>query len=405
MTARRTTRTGVVGLIAVALAATAFTAPVQASEYKAPPNTKRHTETQRAMDDLVAAGIPGIVAGARDKHGTWRSTSGIGNLNTGAPRGVNDRFRVASITKTFVATVLLQMEAEGRLDLDDTVDRHLPGVVRGNGNDGRKITVRQLLNHTSGLFDYLGDAAYQKKYMEAPGFLKHRYDTVTPDLAVRTALSHRPEFKPGTRFSYSNTNYVLSALIIEAVGGKTYEDEVRKRIIRPLGLHGTTMPENTSHVPGPHSRAYSLLSNDPTATKVYDVTLQNASQSWADGDIISTTADLNRFYSALMRGKLLSKKQLNAMKTTVRDSDDPRTGYGLGIATFTTSCGIKLWGHSGGWLGSLSHALTTEDGSHTLAYNLNGDWGWSSYIEEGEFCGVGGPAQGTAKLDRTAPRR
>ncbi|MEU5975774.1 serine hydrolase domain-containing protein [Streptomyces sp. NPDC047315] len=405
MTARRLRRTGAVGLIAGAVALTALVAPTAQADPTAPTihttttgssiagatapgatasaSSGHHQATQRALDGIVAGGLPGVTATATDGHGDWKGTAGVGNLKTGAPRGADDQFRIASITKTFVATVLLQLEAEGALDLDDTVDKWLPGLVRGNGHDGRTITVRQLLNHTSGVYDFLDDTAYRNTYVLAPGFLIHRFDDRTPQAAVRVAMQHAPVFSPpGTQHSYSNTNYVLAGLIIEKVSGNTYEHEVRKRIIKPLGLRATTMPGNSSHMPRPSSRAYSRLSTDPAATKTYDVTLQNASQTWAEGDIISSAADLNRFFSALLRGQLLPPQQLKAMKTTTPE------GYGLGIGRFTTRCGTTLWGHTGGWIGSLSVAVTTENGSHSLAFNTNGDW-WEEGlvpVVEAEYC-------------------
>ncbi|MGW6454652.1 serine hydrolase domain-containing protein [Streptomyces sp. NPDC055078] len=396
-------RTGVVGLVAAATAATAFTAPAQAGPtgpagIPADHRAARfdHQAAQRAMDTVVRAGIPGVTGQTRDGDRVWKGTSGVGDRGTGVPRGKNDRFRIASITKTFVATALLQLEAEGRLDLDDTVDRWLPGLVRGNGNDGRRMTVRQLLNHTSGVPDYLDDAGYQKKYVFAPGFLRHRYDTRTPQAAVAVALRHKPAFEPGAKHSYSNTGYVLAALIIEKASGNSYEHEIRERIIKPLGLRATTLPGNSSLMPRPSSRAYSKLSHDQTATRIYDVTLQNASQSWADGDMISSAGDLNRFFSALMRGKLLSKKQLAAMKTTVPDPSAPvpGAGYGLGIATYKTACGTKVWGHTGGWLGTLSEAVVTEDGRRSVAVNLNGDWAWPVSVANAAFCGDGTTTRG-----------
>ncbi|MFE0421481.1 serine hydrolase domain-containing protein, partial [Streptomyces sp. NPDC058953] len=295
------------------------------------------------------------------------------------------RFRVASITKTFVATVLLQLEDEGKLSLDDTVEKWLPGVVRGNGHDGRKITVRQLLNHTSGIYNYTDDPAFARKYLHE-GFLKHRYDTVPPAYHIKVAMAHPPNFEPGKSFRYSNTGYVLAGLIIEKASGTSYEQQVRERIINPLKLRATHNPGNTHHMPQPSSRAYSKLTPDPTATKVHDVTVMNGSQGWADGDIISSAADLNRFYKALIRGELLSPKQLTAMKTTGPE------GYGLGLFKTETTCGTTLWGHSGGAAGSLSDALTTEDGSRQLAFNANGDYDVTpasfQRVVEAEFCGT-----------------
>ncbi|MFJ4878541.1 serine hydrolase domain-containing protein [Streptomyces sp. NPDC088745] len=386
MTVRKTARAGVVTLAAAALAATALAVPAQAST-DASRGPAGHDATRRAMDASVKAGIPGITAQARDARGVWKAASGVGDLTTGAPRGVNDRYRIGSITKTFVATVLLQLEAEGRLDLDDTVEHHLPGLVRGNGNDGNKITVRRLLNHTSGLFDYLADEEYLNTYMRGDGYLKHRYDTLSPLKHVKVALRHPPLFAPGKKFSYSNTNYVLAGLILEKAGKRSYEAQVRDRIIRPLGLTATTNPGNGIHVPRPSSRAYSkLFAAQPD--RIDDVTEMNGSQGWADGDIISTSGDLNRFYRALMRGRLLPPEQLKAMKTTGPSTGLPGMSYGLGIMKMRTSCGTTLWGHGGGMVGSLSWALTTEDGRHQLAYNRNGDWQRQAQdpVTEAEYC-------------------
>ncbi|MFD9516192.1 serine hydrolase domain-containing protein [Streptomyces sp. NPDC059979] len=396
MALRKTARAGAVGLAAAAMAATAFAVPAQASSDTAPstpPSTAGHEATRRAMDAEVKAGIPGITAQVRDAKGVWKATSGVGNLTTGAPRGTNDRFRAGSITKTFVATVLLQMESEKKLSLDDKVERHLPGLVRGNGNDGRKITVRQLLNHTTGLFDYLADEEYLDTYIRGEGYLKHRYDTLPPGKHVKVALSHAPLFEPGARFSYSNTNYILAGLIVEKAGGRTYEAEVRDRIIEPLGLRSTSNPGNSIHMPRPGSRSYSKLFEE-TPDRIDDVTEMNGSQGWADGDIISTTGDLNRFYGALLRGELLPPKQLKAMKTTVPHPERSDMSYGLGLTRLRTSCGTTLWGHGGGMVGSTSLAVTTEDGRHQLAYNRNGDWstGAPTGIMEAEYCPTPAPS-------------
>ncbi|MCX4681091.1 beta-lactamase family protein [Streptomyces sp. NBC_01433] len=388
MTVRRSrSRRYVVGsAVVLAMATTALTGPARASAGGPgqPVGRTGHEETRQALDAVVRAGIPGITAQSRSEDGIWKGAAGVGNLKTGAPRGADDRFRIASITKTFVATVMLQLEAEKRLDLDGTVESWLPGVVRGHGHDGRKITVRQLLNHTSGIFDFTDDPGYARRYL-GTGFLKHRYDTRSPKVAVDAAMAHAPAFEPGTRYAYSNTNYVLAGLIMERVTGRTYEHEIRTRIIKPLKLHATLVPGDSSRMPKPSSRAYSTLGDDTDAARVHDVTVQNASQTWAEGDMISDAGDLHRFFSALMRGRLLAPEQLKAMKTTVFDS-----GYGLGIEQLTTSCGTTLWGHGGGWIGSLSYAATTDDGSHALAFNLNGDWSSAGMgrVLEAEFCGV-----------------
>lgn len=371
---------------AIAVAAGAFAAPAVAA---APAERGGgHDATRKAMNATVKDGVPGVALQAKDRHGVWKATAGVGNLRTKQPRSAHDSFRAGSITKTFIATVLLQLEAEGRVSLDDTVDKWLPGVVRGNGHDGRKITLRQLLNHTSGIFSYTDDENLQSAVFFPEGFFKNRYRTWTPNEIVRIAMGHRPEFAPGTSWGYSNTNYTLAGMVIKKVTGNSYGDEVRRRVIKPLGLHGTYMPGTDPTVPQPSSRAYSQLAENTTG-KIYDVTALNPSVANSAGEIIANSGDLNRFYSALLRGKLLPAKQLAEMKTTVAAGDvDGR--YGLGLIADELSCGVTVWGHSGGIHGSSSMAVTTADGEHSLAFNFNGDWsGDPVKIVEAEYCGTG----------------
>jgi D-alanyl-D-alanine carboxypeptidase len=386
MTIRMRPRAGVVGLAAVAITATALTGPAQAAR-DTDAAAGGHQATQRAIEAAVEAGVPGVTVEARDAGGVWKSAAGVGNLNTGVPRGKNDRFRVGGITNTFVATVLLQMAAEKKLSLDDTVERHLPGVVTGNGNDGRAITVRQLLNHTSGLFDYLADVTYYETYTLGDGFLQHRYDTLTPERRLTVAFAHAPEFQPGARHAFSHTNDLLAALIVEKVG-TSYEDEVRRRIIEPLGLKATSHPGTGTTVPQPSGRGYSKLFFNSQPDRIDDVTEFNGSQVWGDGDIISSAGDLNRFYKALMGGKLLPAQQLKELKTTVVNPDLPISSYGLGVERLEMSCGTTLWYHDGGTVGSLAFAAFTEDGRHTLTFNYNGDWEVSQLLPtlNAEFC-------------------
>ncbi|MFE4582106.1 serine hydrolase domain-containing protein, partial [Streptomyces chartreusis] len=377
----RTTRAVLVAVTAVALSA-ALAAPALA----AVPAGTGHEATRKAAEAAVGAGVPGVTVTARDGHGTWSATAGVGNLTTGKPRSADDRYRVGSITKTFVATVLLQLEAEGRLSLDDSVDEWLPGLVRGNGHDGRQITLRQLLNHTSGIFNYTADEGFGRTYFLKDGFFEHRYDTKKPAELVALAMTHEPDFAPGTSWNYSNTNYVLAGMVIEKATGRPYGAEVRDRIIKPLHLTGTSVPGTRVTVPGPSSRAYSKLAETATGP-TYDVTRINPSIAYSAGEMISDSTDLGRFYAALLRGKLLPRKQLAEMTTTV--AVDERNGYGLGLMKSELSCGVTVWGHGGGIHGSTSEAVTTKDGRHSLAFNLNGDWsGDTGAVIEAEFCGT-----------------
>ncbi|MFC8125375.1 serine hydrolase domain-containing protein [Streptomyces sp. NPDC057302] len=345
-----------------------------------------HRATQKAMEAAVNEDAPGVTAQAKDKHGTWNSAAGIGDLARQSPRGAHDRYRIGSTTKTFVSTVVLQLVAEGELSLDDTVGRWLPGVVEGHGHDGDRITVRQLLNHTSGIFNVTADEGFQDKVFSEK-FLAHRFDTWTAEQEVAIAMRHEPDFDPGEGWNYSNTNYLLAGMIIEKVTGETYADEIRRRIIKPLGLHATKVPETDSSMPKPSSRAYTKLSDAPDA-KNHDVTELNPSVAGASGGMISDAADLNRFYTALLRGKLLPKKQLAAMKTTVSEGEDsPDERYGLGLASRKTSCGTVVWGHGGDIHGSTSMSLASEDGRHALAANFNGPAGDWPAVLNAEFCG------------------
>ncbi|MET7352528.1 serine hydrolase domain-containing protein [Streptomyces mirabilis] len=375
-------RTGLVAATAVALAA-ALAGPAVA----APAGAGHHGATRAAMDAAVKAGVPGVTATARDAGGTWSATAGVGDVRTHTPRGTADHYRVGSITKTFVSTVLLQLEAERRLSLDDRVEKWLPGVVRGHGHDGRRITVRQLLNHTSGVFNYTADDDFARTYFLKDGFLEHRYDTKTPEQLVAIAMTHAPLFAPGTSWSYSNTNYVLAGMVIEKVTGHSYATEIRRRVIEPLGLRTTSVPGTRTTLPRPSGHAYSKLSRATTGP-TYDVTRLNPSLASSAGEMISDSADLNRFYTALLGGRLLPPKQLKEMKTTVRADEIPGARYGLGLIDRKLGCGVHVWGHDGGIHGSTSSAVTTADGRHSLAFNFNGDWsGDSDAVIEGEFCG------------------
>lgn len=370
-----------------ATAAVALSAGLAGPALAAAPAGGDHAATRQAIRAAVKDGVPGVTATAKDGRGTWSSTAGVGNLNTGRPRSADDRYRVGSITKTFVSTVLLQLEAERRLSLDDTVEKWLPGVVHGNGHDGSRITLRQLLNHTSGIFNYTEDETFGRTYFLKAGFFQHRYDTQTPADLVAIAMSHQPYFAPGTSWHYSNTNYVVAGMVIEKVTGRSYADEIRHRIIDPLQLTATSLPGTRVTVPRPSSRAYSKLA-ETTTGPTYDVTQLNPSLASSAGEMISDSTDLNRFYSALLRGNLLPARQLKEMKTTVKAEGIPNTSYGLGLMDHTLTCGIHVWGHDGGIHGSSSSATTTADGRHSLSFNFNGDWsGDSEAVVEGEFCG------------------
>ncbi|WP_405662739.1 serine hydrolase domain-containing protein [Streptomyces sp. RK9] len=378
-------------LVAAAISVVTLTTPAATTTATAAPRQGEgpgHEATRKAMDAVVAGGAPGVTARVTGADGVWKAAAGLGDLERGTPRGDRDHYRVGSITKTFVATVVLQLEAEGKLDLDDTVGSWLPGVVEGNGHDGDRVTIRQLLNHSSGIYDVNADPEYARKVF-SKDFLEHRYDTWTPARMIAMAMRHAPHNQPGEGVLYSKTNFLLAGLIIEKATGRPYGDEIRRRIIDPLHLRGTRVPGTSPTLPRPSSRAYDLLSGAPGGP-LHDTTELNPSYAGAAGEMISNGKDLNRFYTALLTGKLLPKRQLDAMRTTVQVHPDvPHIRFGLGIGSYRLSCGITVWGHTGSALGSSSVAVTSADGRHTLAANANGDRYTSTMaLVDAEYCGT-----------------
>ncbi|MFC5144224.1 serine hydrolase domain-containing protein [Streptomyces aureoversilis] len=376
-------------LVALTATAVAGTAVVPAVAATAPGADKAHAATQEALNGLVAADMPGVAAEARTPKGTWSGSAGYADTATKRKRTAADHFRAGSITKSFVATVLLQLEAEGKLSLDDSLESRLPGVVKGNGYDAGKITIRQLLNHTSGVHDMVYTPEWDKE-MNGPGFFEHRYDIKTPEQIVAMGIKYGPDFEPGKGWRYSNTNFVLGGMIIEKVTGKPYAREVERRIVKPLGLKETTFPGTDPKLPAPHPVGYSKLYVPNPGPEIHDATEYRPSWSGATGEVVSTSGDLNRFYSALLQGKLLPKKQLDAMLTTVETGE--HYTYGLGIISRKLSCGVQVYGHDGVVWGSLSGSAGTRDGKHMLTFNINGDWLNESppfeNMFEGEFCGA-----------------
>ena len=371
-------RSTVVALVAAALAAFPVAASAAADQ--------GHAATQDAMDAMVQQeDVPGVLGQARDGAGVWHGSSGVADKATHRPPMSRDKFRIGSLTKPFIATVMLQLEAEDKVDLDAPVEHWLPGTVRGGGQDGRLVTIRQLLGHTSGLYDFTADPGIRRDYF-GPRFATHRYDSHGPASLVRTAMAHSRAFAPGTDWGYSNTNYVLAGMVIAKATGHSYAHEVERRIIRPLKLRDTSLPGTSPRIPGPRGRAYSELAPSGAGSGVHDVTALDPSLAGASGEMISSTGDLVRFMRALLGGDVLPARQLAQMKSTVPADGGDR--YGLGLTRHRLPCGITVWGHEGTIQGSHSAAVTTADGSHAAAFNVNADWSaGTADLVEAEYCG------------------
>ncbi|GAA4069353.1 serine hydrolase domain-containing protein [Actinomadura miaoliensis] len=344
------------------------------------------------LDQAVATkSAPGIVTELRDGQRAWFGSAGVSDTRTGRKRQQQERFRIGSATKAFTATVVLKLVAEGRLSLDDTLDTWLPGLFDGTGYDASKITIRQLLNQTSGIYAYTNDEEFFAKG-KGEAWFEHRYETYTPQQLVKIALAHPPTGEPGEHFRYSNTNYILAAMIVEKATGRTFEQELTRTVIRPLGLTGTSLPGTDPRIPGPHPVHYSVLFSQDPQPEIYDATEMNQSVAWTAGGIISTTTDLNRFFTALLGGHILPAAQLREMLTTVPTDGSgwiPGTRYGLGVFEQKLPCGVSVWGNGGATYGSWTYAMGSRDGWHRVASQVNGDWTPLSTFTDvlsAEFC-------------------
>jgi D-alanyl-D-alanine carboxypeptidase len=349
--ARRRLALGAAALIA-GLGLTAAAAPGPAAAHAPAPGA-----LDRTAADVLASGATGFMARVDDGHRVSGVAAGLADRATGRRLDLADQFEIGSNTKTFTATLVLQLVAEHRVSLSAPIERYLPGVVP----NGRNITVRMLLQHTSGLFSYTSDEAWFTQLREHP----ERVWTERELLAV--AFRHKPDFAPGQGWNYSNTNYVVAGLMLRKITGHTLGELVEQRIARPLGLHRTYVADPTARRTGPgyaHGYVVSFAGSEPTYTDVSGWAL--GGWAGAAGAVISTPAELSRFFSALLAGRLLPRAELAAMKQTVPlPADYPiKGGYGLGLMREDSACG-PVWRHGGDTLGHHSSAFVTADGSRT----------------------------------------
>ncbi|MCC2317895.1 serine hydrolase domain-containing protein [Cellulomonas chengniuliangii] len=322
---------------------------------------------QQAIDRFVEEdGAPAALAAVTDRKGRERNlVAGVGDLATGAPVPVDGQVRIGSNSKTFVAAVVLQLVGEGAIDLDAPVETYLPGVVRGPV-DGNDITVRDLLQHTSGLGNYTDGAPFLG--VDADGqpvptltALKDWY--VEPHELVALGLA-RPAAPEG-EWAYSNTNFVLAGLIVQKATGRPLAEAITERIIEPLGLTDTYVPGRGERpLRGEHPKGYHA---EPIGSELFEHTDIDSSTGWAAGDVVSTPSDLNTFFQALLGGAVLQPAELEQMKTTVPMTGAPESmRYGLGLMSTDLSCGGLAWGHGGASPGYQVEGGVSESGDRAL---------------------------------------
>ncbi|MFG1645940.1 serine hydrolase domain-containing protein [Amycolatopsis sp. NPDC049252] len=341
-------RTGAVVLTAAGLLGAALTTAAAAG----PPPA---SATQRSLDALVRQEkFPAALASVTKNGRTTDLVAGSSRLGAQVPVPRDGSVRAGSNTKTFTAVVVLQLVGEGKVELDAPIEKYLPGVVRGQGIDGGKITVRQLLQHTSGLPNYTANIG-----LEDFGKIRHKF--FQPHDLLAAALAQPADFAPGTKWEYSNTNYLLAGMLIERVTERPVQEQITERVIRKAGLRHTYWPQpGDQTIQGPHPQGYATKTfTDPA---IVDATELDPSWGGAAGQLISTPSDLAQVDRALLDGKLLAPAQLAEMRKTVESTLFPGWRYGLGLMSIPLSCGGVYWGHGGDIEGYETRGGATEDG-------------------------------------------
>ncbi|MCJ1679925.1 beta-lactamase family protein [Streptomyces sp. APSN-46.1] len=297
--------------------------------------------------------------------GSWQGSSGVADVRTGRRALEQGRFRAGSVTKTFTAAVVLQLAAEGTVDLNRPVQEYLPGTFP---DSFAPITVRELLNHTSGIQAADGPGDFEAQW-------EHRFDVTDPREQLANALAKGPEFEPGTAQHYLNISYTVLGVLIEKVTGASYEASVTRRILEPLGLRGTSFPGRTrTRIPGPYNHGYQAVPRPDGSTELRDASVWNSSDRWAAGDIISTTADLERFTVALFSGRIVPEAQLEEMFTVPEVKDfvsGKDASLTAGLSRIVLPDGTVAWGKTGSRHGYNTVMGATRDLSRTLVYSLN----------------------------------
>nr|WP_240449000.1 beta-lactamase family protein [Streptomyces harenosi] len=343
----------------------------------APVGSRPDDVLSRQVGAVHDTGVVGVSAEALSSGVRASARAGVSRWGTARPMPAEGRFRIGSATKTFTATVVLQLVDEGEVSLSDTVEQWLPGVVRGGGHDGNRITVRDLLQHTSGIPDIPKVPAMSS----AEGYRAERMRTYSPEELVGMALRQRSRTSPDhagpkAAWSYSNTNYVLAAMLVREVTGRSWQREVTDRIIRPLRLENTGVPATLPLIPGPHAHAYTTFGAGNGRDPGTDVTLLDPSVAAGSGSVVSTTHDMNRFYKALFDGRLLGAAQLDEMTATVPAAElGEGLKYGLGLAEIPLTCGGSYFGHRGELLGYRIWAGISHDGARSVSVYVTSDGG------------------------------
>ncbi|MFC8845020.1 serine hydrolase domain-containing protein [Streptomyces griseoincarnatus] len=308
----------------------------------------------------LSQGAPGALTRIDEGPRSYHVATGEADTAAHTPMDTGRRFRVGSVSKTFTTVVLLQLAAEGKIDLDAPANRYLPRPL-----PDERITVRHLLSHRSGLYDYTNDMFHNT----VPGFEAVRNKVFSYQELIDLSTAKPLNNTPGAAYSYSNTNFVALGAIVEHVTGTPVATHYQRRILTPLRLRNTSYVHPRTTISGTYARGY--LRQDDTTLPLVDSTEQTVSWAQSAGAVISNARDLNRFFSALLSGKLLPEEQLREMTTMVPVTADGKQSYGLGLRGRTLSCGTTVYGHTGTVQGYYTYAFTTSDGRRSMASLAN----------------------------------
>ncbi|MEV5974383.1 serine hydrolase domain-containing protein [Streptomyces sp. NPDC051921] len=364
---RNTTRTLLAAALVLGVAGGPAVLPAGAAP--AAPTVAPVSASSFAGLEAAIAGLPSKDATAAlvrvgGSEGSWQGSAGVHDLRTGRPADPGARFRAGSVTKVFTAAVVLRLAGEGRIDLDRPARSYLPELIPAAYAG---VTVRQLLNHTHGIpaANLPGETVeewYERRFVE--------YD---PRDLVRAATAQPREFAPGEKQHYLNIGYTIAGLIVERVTGDSYEHQLAARVLRPLGLRDTYAPGTNPRIEGRHNHGYQLMKLDDGTTGLRDVSVWGTTDGWAAGDLISTTADLERFTKALFAGRVVRGPLLEEMFTLPKVEDvttgDP-AAYAVGLSMKKLG-GREVWGKTGGRWGYNAAIASTRHGERTLVYSVN----------------------------------
>ena len=340
-------------VLAVPVAAAIALGAVGGTAWAAPSKGEAESLKSRAQG-LVEAGYPAALAAVSDSKGESAGVAvGKGSLETGQAPPMDGEVRIGSNTKTFVAVVVMQMVQEGKVGLDEPIETYLPGLIRGEGIDASRITVRQLLQHTSGLPDF------DETLFGPTDVFQSRYHYVTPRDVLDSALSKPAQFEPGTQWKYTNTNYIVLGMLIERVSQRPVGEQIDERIVKKLGLSHTYFPApGEEKIRGTHPQGYHLSAEG----KLEDITEMDPAWGWAAGAMVSTPSELNTFFQAVFDGRLLTQASIQEMKKGVDIGSGGRV-YGLGLIGTPLSCGGTSWGHGGDIAGYHTRGGVGPDGT------------------------------------------